>query len=185
MLRRIVILYSHPYPPRSHVGKVLLAAVQDLPFVTTRTLYDRYPDFAINVDAEREAITGADVLVWQSPLYWYGVPALMTLWFEKVLAYGWAYGPGGDALVGKRVLWVTTTGGSEAEYRPGAMHGHSFDAFVPGVSQIARYCGMAWEPPIVVHHARHLSASDLAGEAATYRDRLIQLSSTEKQALDG
>ena len=41
------------------------------------------------------ALGAARLVVWQHPLYWYGVPALLKHWFDKVLAYGWAYGEGG------------------------------------------------------------------------------------------
>ena len=69
---------------------------------------------AFDVPAEQSALRAAERVVWQCPLYWYSVPALLSLWFEKVLAHGWAYGSGGDALKGKRALWVTTTGAPEA-----------------------------------------------------------------------
>ena len=83
------------------------------------------------MEAEQEALTAAEVIVWQHPFYWYSAPALLKLWFEKVLSMGWAYGKGGTALVGKKCLWVTTTGAPEESYSPDGIHGHPFDAFVP------------------------------------------------------
>ena len=53
------------------------------------------------------------------------MPALLHLWIEKVLAHGWAYGAGGDAVRGKTTLWVATTGAPVSAYAPGEMHGHS------------------------------------------------------------
>jgi putative NADPH-quinone reductase len=177
VLRPIALIYAHPYPDRSRAGRILLDGVRDLPNVELRSLYDLYPDFAIDVEAEQEALARADIVVWQSPFYWYGMPALLHLWIEKVLADGWAYGEGGTALRGKTALWVTTTGASQTAYAPGHMHGHRFEAFVPSVSQTARFCGMEWVEPLVVHGAHHISEADLRRAAASYRTGLESLSS--------
>ena len=91
----ILVVFAHPYPDRSFANRALLEAVDDRPDVEVRSLYDRYPDFDIDAAAEREAMSRADVVVWQHPIYWYNVPALMKLWFERVLTSGWAWGPGG------------------------------------------------------------------------------------------
>lgn len=175
MAPRVTLLYAHPYPQRSRAGRALLEAVADLPFVDVRALYSLYPDFAIDVEAERSALLASEVVVWQSPFYWYGAPAMLHLWFEKVLARGFAYGAGGDRVRGKRVLWVTTTGAPSSAYRPGALHGHPFESFVPAFRQTAVFCGMEWEPPIVVHHAHQLDDAALAEAAGAYRKRLEAL----------
>lgn len=170
-----VVLYAHPYPHRSRAGRALLAGVRDLPFVSVRALYSLYPDLAIDVDAEKQALLAANVIVWQAPFYWYGAPAILHLWFEKVLEQGWAYGDGGDALRGKRVLWVATTGGVAASYAPGEMHGHPFSEFVPAFQQTAVFCGMEWEPPIIVHGAHRIDDVELARVTTLYRERLVSL----------
>ena len=53
----------------------------------------------------RRALLERDGVVWQHPLYWYSVPALLKHWFDKVLAR-LGLRQGGDALHGKRCLWV-------------------------------------------------------------------------------
>jgi glutathione-regulated potassium-efflux system ancillary protein KefF len=171
--RTVDLIYAHPYPDRSRAGRALLSCVRDMPGVEVRSLYDLYPDFAVDVDAERAALARADVVVWQTPFYWYGVPALLSLWIEKVLAHGWAYGQGGTAVRGKSAFWATTTGAPVAAYAPGQMHGHPFDAFVPAISQTARFCGMRWEgPPFVLHGAHRVSDDELRMAAEAYRVRL-------------
>jgi glutathione-regulated potassium-efflux system ancillary protein KefF len=172
---KATILFSHPYPRRSRAGRRLLSEVSDLPFVSVRSLYDLYPDFAVDVEAEQRALLETDLVVWQSPFYWYGAPALLSLWFEKVLTRGWAYGTGGTQVRGKRVLWVTTTGAPLGAYREGAMHGHPFEAFVPAMQQTATFCGMRWEPPLVLHGAHLGDDGVLRSFAERYRARLQTL----------
>jgi glutathione-regulated potassium-efflux system ancillary protein KefF len=174
MPRPIALIHAHPYPDRSRAGRALLDGVRDLPDLDLRSLYSLYPDFAIDVEAEQRALERAEIVVWQSPFYWYGLPALLHLWIEKVMAHGWAYA-GGDAVRGKTAFWVTTTGAPHAAYRPGQMHGHSFDTFVPPVSQTAIFCGMRWTPPLVVHAAHRIGDAELGHAAREYRRRLETL----------
>lgn len=178
-MRRALIIHAHPYPRHSRAGKALLDAVRSLSTarrdVTVRSLYDRYPDFAIDVAAEQSALRDASVIVWQCPFYWYGVPALLQHWFEKVLTQGFAYGDSGDAVAGKPLLWVTTTGTPEAAYEHGAMHAHDFASFVHPIEQTARFCGMSWQPPIVVHGAHDLSKEEMTAHCTRYRERLEEL----------
>jgi glutathione-regulated potassium-efflux system ancillary protein KefF len=168
----ILILHAHPHPQRSIAGKALLDAVSDLAMVKVRALYDLYPDFAIDAAAEQSHLAAARLVVWQHPFYWYGVPALLKLWWEEVLVRGWAYGEGGTALQGKDCLWVTTTGALPEAYAEGGAHGHPVDAFVPAIRQTARFCGMNWLDPIVVHGAHRVSTEALRAQAARYRERL-------------
>ena len=96
---------------------------------TVRALYDLYPDFDIDIAAERAALTEADLVIWLTPVHWYSVPALMKHWIDQVLAYGWAYGPDGNALRGKTVWWVTSAGAMPADYSATGAHGRPFADF--------------------------------------------------------
>lgn len=164
----ILLIYAHPYPGRSIGGRVLLEAVRDLPELSVRSLYDLYPDFAIDVQAERAALLAARLVIWQHPLYWYGPPALMKLWFEKVLTEGWAFGSQ-RALAGKDCLWVTTTGGGSDAFTPEGNHRHPFEAFVPPMAQTAQFCGMNFLPPLVVYGSHRLAQEALQRHAGEYR----------------
>ena len=189
-MSRILVIHAHPYPRRSRAGAALLSAVRDMPELGIHSLYDRYPDFAIDVKREQRALKHASVIVWQAPFYWYGVPSLLSHWFEKVLVDGFAYGPGGDALSGKLVQWVATTGTDQHAYEATGMHHHRFDAFVPPIEETARFCGMQWQAPIVVHGAHRIGDEALASHARDYRLRLDELSTAtavpmKKEASDG
>lgn len=169
-----VLIYAHPYPNRSRANRSLLAAVKDVPGLDVRSLYDLYPDFAIDVGAEQRALSASNLIIWQHPMYWYSVPSLLKHWFDKVLARGWAYGKE-RALAGKRCLWVTTTGGDEHAFHPEGMHRRPWASFAPPIEQTACFCGMEWLPPIVLHGAHTISASELEARAVAYREAVDAL----------
>ena len=181
----LLLIFAHPYPDRSRANRVLLNAVRDLPGLAVRSLYDLYPGFDIDIEAEQNSLSAAHTVVWQHPMYWYSVPGLLKHWFDKVLARGWAYGAGGTALQGKRCLWVTTTGGDHRAFGPGGMHAHPLEAFVPPIEQTARFCGMEWLEPLIVHGAHKASAAQLNAEGAAYRRRLEELLSGALRSAHG
>jgi glutathione-regulated potassium-efflux system ancillary protein KefF len=175
----IDLIFAHPYPQRSRANRTLVDAVRDLPELEIRSLYDRYPDFAIDVEAEQSALSAASIVVWLHPTYWYSVPPLLKLWFDKVLAYGWAYGDEQQALRGKVCQWVTTTGGDLASFTSRGVHGYEFEKFAPPIEQTARFCGMRWEPPFVVHGSHQISDAALRETAARFRRHLQALAQRE------
>jgi glutathione-regulated potassium-efflux system ancillary protein KefF len=171
----VLLLFAHPYPDRSRANRRLLQGARGLAGVELRSLYDLYPSFDIDVPAEQAALRRAYAVVWQHPMYWYSVPALLKHWFDKVLARGFAYGQGGTALSGKRCLWVVTTGGDAASFGEEGMHRRPLAEFSPVIEQTALFCGMRWEAPLVLHGAHRVDDDVLDDAADGYRARLEQL----------
>lgn len=173
----IDVIYAHPYPDRSIANRALVTALGELegPSLRVGSLYDLYPDWSIDVEAEQAALAAAKLVIWQHPLHWYGCTPMLKLWFDKVLAPGWAFGEGGHALRGKTCLWAVTTGGDERAYGPGGMHEHPFEVFVPPMRQTAALCGMRFVEPFVLHGAHRQSSASLAAAGRAYRERVAAL----------
>ena len=73
--------------------------------LAVRDLYALYPDYLIDVGAEQAALAAARLVVWQQPVRWYGMPPLLKLWLDDVLAFGWAYGPDGPRCAARTSGW--------------------------------------------------------------------------------
>ena len=146
--------------------------MRDLPNLEIRSLYDLYPDFDIDADAEQEALARASLVVWLHPFYWFSVPGLMKHWFDKVLEQGWAYGEGGVALAGKRCLWATTVGGAESSFCTAGENLRTFPCYTEPLEQTARLCGMDWQEPLIVFDSRAIDDSALQEHGARFRQRL-------------
>lgn len=173
--RRILILFAHPALERSRVNRRLLSAVSDLEGVTVHDLYEAYPDFEIDVPHDQALCARHDLIVLQHPFYWYSVPALLKEWMDLVLEFGWAYGPGGEALIGKEVLSVISTGGREESYCAAGGNRYTLRQFLAPIEQTARLCGMRYLPPLVIHGTHRIGALEIESAAAEYRATLIGL----------
>ena len=169
---RTVVLCAHPHIEHSRVTLALAAAGAALPEVEVRDLYALYPDYLIDVAAEQAALADATLLVWLHPVHWYGMTPLLKLWADEVLAFGWAYGPGGTALRGKDLWLVVSTGASAEAYRPDGLNRYFFDAFLPPYEQTAQLVGLRFLPPLVLHGAHRGSDADLKAHVQIFASRL-------------
>ena len=75
---QVLVISGHPALSQSVANSAILEQIaKELPQAQIRRLDALYPDFRIDVAAEQQALVAADV-VWQFPLYWYSVPALVN-----------------------------------------------------------------------------------------------------------
>jgi glutathione-regulated potassium-efflux system ancillary protein KefF len=173
----VLVLVAHPQMEQSRVNRTLMRTAGEVAAaskgrVEVRDLYALYPDYLIDVAAEQAVLARARLVVWQHPIHWYSMPPLMKLWLDDVLAFGWAYGPGGTALQGKDLWLAATTGGPEESYRPDSYNRYFFDAFLPPYEQTAALCGMRFLPPLLLHGAHRVDKAAIEAHAGVYAERL-------------
>ncbi|CAN7359744.1 NAD(P)H-dependent oxidoreductase [Caulobacter sp. LjRoot300] len=171
----VLLTLAHPALERSRANRALAKAAKGLEGVTFHDLYETYPDFAIDIEAEQEKLLAHDVVAVQFPLYWYSTPALLKEWFDLVWLHGFAYGIEGNALAGKRLFAACTTGGAAKAYHAHGYNRFSMDEFLRPLEQTAYLCGMVWETPFVVHGAATKDDEELKAEAQRYRARIASL----------
>tara|TARA_R110000868_G_scaffold4211_1_gene26392 strand:- start:41657 stop:42250 length:594 start_codon:yes stop_codon:yes gene_type:complete len=167
-MKKILVLFSHPKFEKSRANTALVNHIKDIEGVTLHDLYERYPDFHIDVPAEQELLNAHDVIIWHHPLYWYSCPPLMKQWIDMVLEFGWAYGPEGNALQSKTCLNVITTGGSREVYCSEGTNSFTVNQFLRPFEQTANLCGMTYFPPFAVMGTHKLSDDELIAYVDQY-----------------
>jgi len=169
-----LVLAAHPDLADSRVTRQLVGRARTADGVALRDLYDLYPDYLVDVAAERAALADARLVVLLHPLHWWGMPALLKLWVDEVLGFGWAYGaPGaGAALAGKHLWLVSSAGSSAASFAADGAQGAPLDAFLLPYRGIARLCGMHWLPPLILHDAHRADAAALRTHAERFSEGL-------------
>ncbi|NWG21093.1 MAG: NAD(P)H-dependent oxidoreductase [Chloroflexi bacterium] len=174
-MARLLILFAHPALEKSRVHRRLIREAQAIEGVTVNDLYEEYPDFQINVQREQALLLDHDLIVLQHPMFWYSTPAILKQWQDLVLEHGWAYGSRGNALRGKLVLSLITTGGGEAAYQHGGFNRYTIAELLAPIAQTVRLCKMEYLPPYVIFGTHRMDEDAIAMAAARYRRLLLAL----------
>jgi glutathione-regulated potassium-efflux system ancillary protein KefG len=175
MKNKILILFAHPRLERSQNNQVLINRIPAIPEITFHDLYEKYSDFNIDLEYEKRLLAEHNIIVWQHPFYWYSAPPLLKQWIDIVLEFGWAYGPGGNALQGKVVFNVLTTGGQEQAYSRDGYNRYTISELLAPFDQTAYLCKMTWLAPFVLFGTHRITKDELYKMGESYRDLLLRL----------
>lgn len=170
--RKILVLFFHPRFEDSKANKALVGAISQDASLTFRDVYERYPDFDINVHEEQQLLLNHDIIVWQHPFYWYSCPPLMKQWLDLVLEHGWAYGKGGTQLKGKWFINAMTSGGNFEVYQKGGRNNFTYRELLSPFEQTVNLCQGIYLPPFIVPGAPKLSTSEMETYATLYSQLL-------------
>lgn len=142
-----------------------------------------------DIVAEQEKLTWADAVVVQFPLWWYGLPAILKGWFDRVFVKGFGYGVraedgrtlryGEGRLAGKRAMVVLTAGAREPAMGPRGVNGALDDVLWPLQHGTLFYAGMSVLPPVAVYGADRVSDEHFTEARELLRTRLGTLGTTE------
>jgi NAD(P)H dehydrogenase (quinone) len=121
--------------------------------------------FASDIKAEMEKIEWADLIIFQFPIWYETMPALLKAWFERVLAHGFAHnileGKVNDQgfLKGKKAM-LSFTAGSEKESFYNDISSEDKTKLLPPVSKALRFTGLKVIDAFAVFNAMPLSEDD-------------------------
>lgn len=178
MPKKILIVFAHPQLQTSRVQVTLRQAVQDIPGVIVRDLYQLYPDFYIDKELEQSLLVDIDLIVFQHPIYWYSSPSLLKEWMDQVLELGFAYGPGGDKLRGKDYWQVCSSGGRESVYQRQGANRFTLSELLRPFEATAYLCGWKTFQPLLIHGVNNLSDQEIKDYAKEYRHVLMHYQET-------
>lgn len=178
-MRKVLVLFAHPKFEQSDVNRILISYISNLQNIQIRDLYELYPDFNIDVQAEQELLFEHEVLIWHHPIYWYSCPPLLKQWLDLVLEFGWAYGPGGTFLKNKYVMNVVTSGGSKEVYSADGRNRFTMEEFLRPFEATAYLCHMRYMPHFHIGGTHRITAEELEGKAKVYRELLVTLRDSE------
>ncbi|WP_337060559.1 NAD(P)H-dependent oxidoreductase [Kineococcus sp. G2] len=136
-----------------------------------------------DVVREQAKLAAAELLVLQFPLWWYGPPAILKGWFDRVLTAGFAHGDldpasgaprryGDGGLAGRRALVVVTAGEDARSIGPRGISGDLESLLFPLTHGVLWYVGIETLDLHVVHDADALGAEGVEHEVQRLRERL-------------
>lgn len=139
---------------------------------------------AADISAELDKLLAADLLIFNFPMFWCSVPAILKGWIDRVLVSGVCYGGlrfydrGG--LSGKRALLSFTLGAQPHMFADEqAIHGE----LEPMLRHLQRgtlaYAGLSVLPPFAAYHVPYITPQARSSILADYREHLELLDRLE------
>jgi NAD(P)H dehydrogenase (quinone) len=135
-----------------------------------------------DIQAEIEKLKWCDLLIFNFPMYWFSVPAIMKGWIDRVFVSGLCYGgkrfydQGG--LKGKKGLLAFTLGGREHMFGDDRIHGEMQTMLRPLLRGSMAYVGLSVLPSFIGWHVPYITDEDrhsLLEQYQTYLTNLDQL----------
>ena len=174
-MAKVLVIFAHPRLEKSKINKALLNNFPKHENIVFNDLYEQYPNFNIDLQKEKSLLSDADYVIMQHPFYWYSCPPLLKQWIDIVLELGWAYGPGGTALKGKKIFNCITTGGNQEAYTHEGRNRFTIKELLSPFDQTAFLCQMVYLPPFSILGTHRLTESELNQSALLYNKMLVWL----------
>lgn len=139
---------------------------------------------ACDIVAEQAKVRRADLVLFQYPMWWFGRPAILKGWFDRVFTRGFAYLPGRKydtgLMAGKLAMVSVTTGTSADTYAPDGMDGAILDILWPVHNGILRYTGFDVLEPFITHMPAKISHDERRAVLDQYAGEIRDLASRHR-----
>lgn len=125
--------------------------------------------FTPEVKAEMEKFVWCDTLVFTFPIWWFGLPAILKGWVDRVFAMGFAYGAGkgvydNGAFKEKTAFCILTTGGPQIAYGPTGKNGDLDTILYPIHHGMLYFTGMQVKEPFVCFSPARITPDERKSE---------------------
>ncbi len=136
---------------------------------------------APDVARELERLRAADLLVLHFPLWWFGLPAILKGWIDRVFVSGSVYGRSAvfdrGRLRGKRALACVTTGAPEAAFGRDGLFGDLDTMLRPLHRGVLGFTGITVLPPYAAWHVPYAGPTQRAAMLDGWRRHLGEIDS--------
>jgi NAD(P)H dehydrogenase (quinone) len=135
--------------------------------------------FSPDLELEMQKIEWCDLMIWQFPLWWFGLPAVLKGWVDRTFAMGRTYGGGRiyetGVFKGKRALLSLTTGGPAEAYTKDGFNGDILGILKPIHRGMLEFVGFDVLAPHIVYAPVRMSDEQREREIEKYGRRLADI----------
>jgi NAD(P)H dehydrogenase (quinone) len=174
-------LYAMNFNPVSDRGNFLTVENPDYYKQQAEEAYAAaHNGFAPDIQREMDKLFWCDALVFQFPLWWFGLPAILKGWVDRVFASGGRIYGGGKwydrgVFAGKRAMCSVTIGGPPSIYSEHGLNGPIQSILFPINHGMFYFTGFTVIEPFLVHAPARIGDEARAAYLASYRERVLNL----------
>ncbi len=137
--------------------------------------------FVADLKTEMDKLEWCDTLIFNFPLWWFGLPAIMKGWVDRVFAMGLTYGAGkgvydNGTYKNKTAFLTFTTGGPEIAYGNAGKNGNLDTILYPIQHGMLYFVGMTVLPPFICYSPARITDDERKAQLKRYVDYLKNLS---------
>ncbi|HEX7688053.1 MAG TPA: NAD(P)H-dependent oxidoreductase [Burkholderiaceae bacterium] len=136
-----------------------------------------------DVQAEQAKVAAADLVIFQFPMWWFSMPAILKGWVDRVFSRGFAYSAGrkydSGHFRGKRAMLCLTTGTASTLYEPNGIDGDLHHVLWPIHNGILAYTGFTVLPPFAAWMPGRVTPEEREAYLAELARRLRNLDAEE------
>uniref|UniRef100_A0A8C6U460 Ribosyldihydronicotinamide dehydrogenase [quinone] n=1 Tax=Neogobius melanostomus TaxID=47308 RepID=A0A8C6U460_9GOBI len=129
-----------------------------------------------DITEEQRKLQEADLIIFQFPMYWFTVPAILKGWFDRVLTLGFAYTKekrySNGIFKKTKALLSFTTGSQETMFSPTGINGDMNVTLWPLQNGILHYCGFQVLAPQIFWAPADAAPEDRSAMLAAWNTRL-------------
>ncbi|XP_051259954.1 ribosyldihydronicotinamide dehydrogenase [quinone]-like [Dicentrarchus labrax] len=129
-----------------------------------------------DITEEQRKLTETDLVIFQFPMYWFTVPAIMKGWIDRVLTLGFAFSQEKRYSQGifkeKKAILSFTTGSQESMFSANGINGDMNVTLWPLQNGILHYCGFQVLAPQIFWAPSHAPAEVRSTMLEGWRTRL-------------
>jgi NAD(P)H dehydrogenase (quinone) len=148
--------------------------------------------FAPDLQAEMDKLFWCDALILQFPLWWFGLPAILKGWVDRVFASGGRIYGGGKwydrgVFAGKRAMCSVTIGGRAPMFSERGLNGPIAAILFPINHGMLYFTGFSVVEPFLAHAPARLTQDERQALLSGYRERVLGIADApiiEYQKLD-
>ncbi|SJZ88214.1 NAD(P)H dehydrogenase (quinone) [Enhydrobacter aerosaccus] len=173
-------LYAMGFNPVSNRHNFMTVAdSRTLRLQTEEAHASTHDGFVPELQAEMDKLARCDLLIFQFPIWWLGLPAILKGWVDRVFAVGRAYGGGRyfdrGVFQGKRAMCAVTVGGFRAAYSERGVYAEVEDILYPVHRGIFGFTGFTVIEPFVVYAPGRIETDERRRYLDRYHERLLDL----------
>jgi NAD(P)H dehydrogenase (quinone) len=141
--------------------------------------------FTEDIKTEMEKIEWADLIIFNFPLWWFSLPAILKGYVDRVFAMGFAYGGGrgvydNGVFKGKKGMLTITTGGPAQTYSANGRNG-DLDTILFHINHgMFYFIGLEVLHPFVVFSPVRLTDEERSAELSRYEQHLLSIETLQR-----
>lgn len=130
-----------------------------------------------DIKEEQSKLAWCDSVLLQFPLWWFGMPAILKGWLDRIFTAGFAFDKDkwfdSGLLKPRKVLVSVTTQSPESAYQESGIHGR-MDQYLKPIHHTFRFAGISPLSPFIAYGVMNMDDQARRGVLQDYHDHLIR-----------